>query len=64
MKQDVEFLMYVKSIGKIIHGLEKDLDYQKIEFDKLKRKQENQQKIVILLIIINVLLMIFIGVKI
>ncbi len=63
MKHDIEVYMYLKSIGKIVSGLELEIEDNKKEIEKLAKKQKRQQLIITLLIMLIVILLVVIGVK-
>ncbi len=61
MKRDVEVYMYIKSLTKIVKGLEQELELNQQQIKKLEAKQQKQQKITICLIIAVVIIS-FIGI--
>ncbi len=62
MKRDVELYMYIKSLTKIVNGLEQELETNQKQLKKLEAKQQKQQKIIIGLIVVIVIGFIGIGV--
>ncbi len=62
MKRDVELYMYIKSLTKIVNGLEQELETNQKQLKKLEAKQQKQQKIIIGLIVAIVIGFIGIGV--
>ncbi len=63
MKRDVELYMYIKSLTKIVNGLEQELELNQKQVKELERKQQKQQKIIIGLIITVIISFIGIGVS-
>ncbi len=62
MKRDVELYMYIKSLTKIVNGLEQELETNQKQLKKLEEKQQKQLKIIIGLIVAIVIGFIGIGV--